>query len=267
LTWEEEGWRSFEGRTTVQPLVPFNRGQLYEDDEFHSAFEASLPEGNKWSQPPGKLFWCRGKSYLYDKQKFTSRPPLFPLVGLDLWKCVPTAEGGPGPQHHVCIHPCSYVQKVLRDPSTDPHVAKYLLEAKEAKAAAKTAKRQAAAAAAGGGSKDDDDDDDEALDEEYGVHFFVMNFILPFGNFVAYFLRPLPNLPGAEEAAALRLAKAKARQAGVGADAGGGDEMSVEACEEECAELRSRALTRQLYNGFVEAEEDQYRDDRLKVMV
>jgi hypothetical protein len=60
-------WEAFAGRTTVGPLLPFGAGPLTRPEEFTAAL--ALGGGNKWSEPPGALFWCRGARYLQDRQK------------------------------------------------------------------------------------------------------------------------------------------------------------------------------------------------------
>ena len=49
---EDESWRDFEHTTTIAPRQSLDGGG-----------------GNKWSEPPGKVFWLRGLRYLEDKEK------------------------------------------------------------------------------------------------------------------------------------------------------------------------------------------------------
>jgi hypothetical protein len=64
----DRAWESFVNCTTIGPLVPFGVGPpLTRPEEFEAA--VALNGGNKWSEPPGDLFWCRGQHYLSDKKK------------------------------------------------------------------------------------------------------------------------------------------------------------------------------------------------------
>jgi len=65
---DDRAWEAFANCTTIGPLVPFGVGPpLTRPEEFEAA--VALNGGNKWSEPPGDLFFCRGLHYLQDKQK------------------------------------------------------------------------------------------------------------------------------------------------------------------------------------------------------
>ena len=92
----DESWRTVARTTTVAPL-------------------ANPDDANRWSEPPGDVFWLRGLNYLKDKEKYQSRKPVFPLLGCDLWRAPAGAnEGKGGPMSHISRHPQSFVKKLER---------------------------------------------------------------------------------------------------------------------------------------------------------
>jgi hypothetical protein len=103
---EDEAWHDFLLTTTIAPL--------------HAKSPTLCAEwvcsrgGNKWSEPPGEVFWLRGGKYLENQRKYESLSPVFPLLGVDLWRNPMTLDGGSGgPMPHICRHPQSFFQKLL----------------------------------------------------------------------------------------------------------------------------------------------------------
>jgi len=226
---EDDSWRPFAEATTVGRLVPFGT-VLRRAEEFSAASEAG--GGNKWSEPPGDTFWCRGLHYLSDKKKFTSRQPCFPLLGIDLWM----APDGGGPCKHFAPHSQSYVSKLLRNPAIDPAVASAFV-----------------GCAVGPTGLPPPVPPD--------LHVLVVNFYLPWGNFVAYFLRPPSAAPTiAGEAVGAASAAEAGAAAGEAATA-----AAKAAATEAAAEAASKTLVRRLYDQFV-AGDDEYRDARFKII-
>lgn len=215
VTSGDQSWKQYKEVSTVSRLLRPGAYVLKTHEEFAAAFAAS--GGNKWVTAPGELFWLRGKKYLEDKQKHESLPCYFTLVGVDMWRVVPTLEGGPGPQRRIGFHPQSFVQKVLRNPNIDP---------------------AAAALVAKGGD----------------IHIFVMNFVLPVGNFVGYFLRPHhADWDGGSNSESDTEAKMNEMAEEAVGSVGESERMSA-----------SDRLTRSLYEAFVNGD-DEYRDKRFKL--
>jgi hypothetical protein len=225
----DESWKRFADITTVGRLL--RPGVVLKThEEFAAAFAASGI--NKWVTPPGELFWLRGKKYLEDKQKYQSLPPYLTLIGCDLWKVVPKAEGGPGAQRRIGFHPQNYVQKVLRNPKIDPFVASQVAK---------------------GGD----------------IHIFVVNFLMPFGNFVGYFLRPYhPELDSGSTGRSDRVMSSDS-------DVDEAVEAKMNAMASEAAEgskdgpttakvSSSDKLTHSLYDAFINGD-DEYRNNRFKL--
>jgi len=168
---------------------------------------------SQWKVPPqSDPIAVRGPNYLRDKKKYDSPAPYFPLLGLDLFRCPTKKDGGAGPMERICAHPRSLCQRALRPgviplpAAVDPEVAELVrlppdeassthggfeptvcltppleepeegsveaLEAATAKAYGLTAGQMP---------------EDEAIPDQ---HVLAFNFMLPVGNFVAYFVRP-----------------------------------------------------------------------------
>lgn len=68
-------------------------------------FECTVPR-SMWTEPDGTAMLVRGPDYLTDRRKIPSAPPVFRLVGVDLFECKE-------PQEHIAARPDNIVQREL----------------------------------------------------------------------------------------------------------------------------------------------------------
>ena len=257
--------------------------------------------------------------FCFSSPQMPSLSPLFPLLGLDLWKCVPISEGGPGPMRHIARHPQCYLAKILAMHSTstdtrsddgtmrDPIVTHHWpSKTSQTKASLNTTNKVNLESSAnlsndissksnnigGGGSGDGSTPStSEGLNDNGSanpmpssspnedLHVFIINFLLPWGNFVAYFLRPpkpkssakgngvQQQGKGTPDSSGVAEASASSREASI--SSGEGEDTTTttttttptEARAEEEAALRVHAL----YDSFIEGS-DSDRDGVLKII-
>lgn len=104
-----------------------------------------------WLEPPAQLFRVRGTTYLQDRIKVLSGPPLFQCIGVDVWLC-----GANNPMRHIIRHP-SVLGGRLQDRMKRKNIETTTTN------------------------------DNSHLDNNHENDVLVVNFLLPFGNLVAYF--------------------------------------------------------------------------------